>query len=339
MFVLRRTFSKILFPKKNFSTNIYYEEIISQLPFSFTTDLTLAERVDTNFQTIRTLNKDLISDKDQINKVRNIYIQLFQTLTGGSDLIKLSKYVEPRLLSQIEESLKYLKDNSLKAGLLGSSILGKSEQEIQKRFDINQIGSLKVFNVDIVRKNNLYIHQYNMEKVEDRLTYTAKELNKEHLQVKSKKERRKDEMLENVKGNKKEEESHLKSELRKKVFQFAKVIGFMTPEDLDKPGAIQRMLNFKESLHGKLEGEDHILVEDYEVLSPLGLYIQDTKTGEIVQSEGKDGDLFRHFVRVEKKIGAKDAPSLRKQKDNLLTDIDFSFRGNPHTLVKNFAEC
>jgi len=334
MFVFRRTYSKVFFPRKNFSTNPYYEEVIGQLPLSFTADLTLAERVDTPFQTIRSLNKDLVSDKDQINKVRNLYISIFKVLTGGKSSAELVNLVEPRLLTQIEESLQYLKENSLKVGLLGSSIFGRSEQEIQKKFDINLIGSLKVFNIDIIRKNNLFIHEYKMEKMEDRLTYTVKEVNKDHLKVKTLKEKKQDELRENVKGDKNE-----KSELKSKVFQVAKFIGFMTPEDINKPGVFSRMASYKDSLHGKLEGEDHILIEDFEVSSPLGLYIQDTKTGEVIKSEGNDGDLFRHFLRVERKIGAKDAPSLRKQKDNLLSDIDFSLRGNPHTLVKDYTEC
>lgn len=332
MFSLQRQLFKSFFPARNFCTATTLQPALDILPFTFTADLDLVDRVDSTFQTGRSINDDLIGNKDQVAKVKNLYLKLFRGLINNN-LKDLKPQTETRLSSSLEESLNYLKDNNLKIGLLGSNLLGKSDSEILKAIDVTPVGYLKVFNIDMERKNNLFIHQYKLEKKEDKLIYAENEDSKKKAMPISKKEKMQQDMIESMKVKQ-------DRPVRDAVFWTAKKIGFLTPEDLQKEtGLLEKIVNFRSNLYGRVEGEDYILVEDYEVLSPLGLYIKDTRTGEIVKSEGKDGESFRHFVRIEMKYETKDAPSIRKTKSVLLADIDFFLRGNPHTLVKNFAEC
>jgi len=307
------------------------EQISQQLSISFNPDLKVLDRVDSLFQTQRSISKELVAGKDHINNIKGIFMQLVQMMVGNSTFNHNKCQIERRLSMILQENLNVLSQNSLKVGLLNTSVLGKSENEIFNRIDVSQLGYLKVFNIDMVRENNLFIHQYKIEKNKDRLSYSPKPDPELSRIPKTKKEKKQEEMMETLTPEK------VDRPVRDAVFWAAKKIGFITPEDYSKPGIIGRILDPQTSLYSRVEGEDYILVEDYEILSPFGFYIKDIKTGEILKSEGKDGDSFRHFLRLERRFEAKDAPSVRKEKQILLTDLDFLLRGNPHSLVKNFT--
>ena len=334
MFRIKLPQIKSILRHRNFSTTANLEDLLRNFPLNFTASLDLVERADNTFQTGRSLNNDIISDKNQITKVQDLYVQTMKALTGQVKTNNLTSQVEPRLLTQIDQGLKYLEGNNMKMGLLGSSILGRSESEIRKSVDVNPIGYLKIFNVDVDRKKNLFIHQYVIDRTEDRLSYSLKEVDEEKTRVITKKEKTRDDMIKSANATLQKERP-----VKDTVMWIAKKVGLLTPEDLRRrTNPLDRLNNLKSSLFNKIEGEDYILVEDFEILSPLGLYILNKKTNEIVKSEGKDGGLFRHFVRIETIREAKDAPSIRKQKGILLSDFDFFLRGNPHTLVKDFTQ-
>ena len=333
MFAIKSSRFKSLFLQKGFSTAVSIDDVLRNVPLNFSASLDLIERTDRTFQTGRSLNNDVISDKTQINKVKDLYVQTMRTLAGQVKSNSLADQIEPRLLSQIDLSLKTLESNNLKIGLLGSSLLGKSESEMRKGIDVNPLGYLKVFNADLDRQKNLFIHQYVIDKSEDRLTYNVKETNDESTRIMSRKEKRRDDMVKSVNAPMQERP------VKDAVMWMASKIGFASAEELRRrTNPLDRLNNLKSSLFSKLEGEDYILVEDFEILSPLGLYLLNKKTNEVLKSEGKDGGSFRHFVRIETLREAKDAPSIRKQKGILLSDFDFFLRGNPHTLVKDFTQ-
>jgi len=307
------------------------EEVSQQLSISFNPDLKVLDRADAAFQTQRSISKDLVADKDHVKNIKTLYLQLIQMMAGNTAFNETKGQIESRLAMILQNNLNVLNQNSLKMGLLNPSVLGKSENEILNKIDVSQLGYLKVFNIDMNRSNNLFIHQYKIEKIKDRLAYSEKPDPRLSQIPKTKKEKKAEEFAESMTVEKTDRP------VRDAVFWAAKKIGFITPEDYSKPGLIAKVLDPQTSLYSRVEGEDYILVEDFEILSPFGFYIKDVKTGEIVKSEGKDGDVFRHFLRLERKFEAKDAPSVRKQKKILLTDLDFLLRGNPHTLVKNFS--
>jgi len=201
-------------------------------------------------------------------------------------------------------------------------------EELIKQVQIQHIGTLKVFGVDIDRSQNKFIHEYALEKENEKLTYNIRTPSEKKVEIESKKQKIQKDILDNVAKSKKKE-----SPFAKLATQAVDFLGLDSFKKKEYP--ILKIFGIRNALFKNIESKSHILVEDYELTLPFGIVAAKKETGEYFGEVDKDM-FYRHFVRVEKFWDAKDAPSVRKQKEFIISDIDYSIRGNPHSSVKSF---
>lgn len=123
------------------------------------------------------------------------------------DVKGLKPYLEDSLFRKFERELLELKDEKIK--ICSTTPMPKTvDENILKNVFIRHMGSLRVHNVSLVRKENKYIHQYDTKREKEFLEYHPKEnqnQQQENKPIASKEEQLKENVKEMVEQGQKGE--------------------------------------------------------------------------------------------------------------------------------------
>jgi len=237
--------------------------------------------------------------------------------------------IEQNFYQKISAALKNLKKAGIKVGYNNPKYEVQPLEEMIQEIGIDHIRTLKIMGMDMEREKNKYIHEYNTEKKEDQLIYTIKPVVKTEIKIETTGHKMKEGAKLAAEELAKNEEGMVKRILKNPLEMFG-----IKPKPKN---SVQEVTDWKKNVFKKMEGSSYILVDDFELSIPFGIVLTDTKTNEQYGEITKDS-IYNHTVRVEKFCDVKDAPSVRRAKEYIISDIDYTMRGNPHALVKNFLK-
>lgn len=295
-------------------------------------------QVDFNYETSSD-EKITTFEEHYLPQFKEFQTKLLQSVVkmDKSELRQLG--IETRLVARFEQFFTTLNENKLQLVLIRAEDFKKPAQtEDLADFPRGRVNSmLRVYNVDIDREKNDFLANYMIQREDKTCNIKFLEKQKEQpVKKEAPKSKTISEFQDVVKTvlQKPEEKSNW-SKVKSKLYN---VMGLKEgTEDIKTPDVMGTVKTLKDSVFSSIRKKDtFILVLEVELFSIDGLAIQEIETQKIVLEEKTEQGLYMHRLRFETAFDPHDAPSIRKAKKFILTDVDNCLHGNPHGKIKNF---